>query len=180
MQYYNNIRSLEDVQKCLVATYKNEDSSFKMHISFGYVTEKYEGEEYKVKLYQPSQQYYNDKPTLIRTKKDILKFASKINGEKIIYKIASQFPNSATRLSYPIGSTLKLPEYIKNINLIVGLEGVKYNLCFWACLALAEGCRSDKYISKAKQFFLEFYKTNPTKEYKGFDYVTELDKYEEF
>ena len=131
MHYYNDIRSLEDIQKCLVATYKNEDCAFKMHISFGYVTEKYEGEEYKIKLYQPSQQYFNEKPKLIRNKKDIMKFASKINGEKIIYKIASRFPNSATRLigvysmavkitrlNYPIGSVFKLPEYIINSKFI--------------------------------------------------------------
>ena len=193
MHYYNDIRSLEDIQQCLVTTYKNEDSAFKMHISFGYVTEKYEGEEYKIKLYQPSQQYFNDKPTLIRNKKDIMKFASKINGEKIIYKIASQFPNSATRLigvysmavkitrlDYPIGSIFKLPDYITNSKQIIGLERVENNLCFWACMALAEGCRSDKYIRKSKKLFLDFYKTKPPKDYKGFDYVNELDKYEKF
>ena len=45
MYYHNDIKSVEDVQKCLVATYKNEDSAFKMHILFGYVTEKYEEEK---------------------------------------------------------------------------------------------------------------------------------------
>ena len=47
-------------------------------------------------------------------------------------------------------------------------------------MALAEGCVSDRYIRTAKKLFLEFYKTKPTKDYKGFDYVNELDKYERF
>ena len=85
-----------------------------------------------------------------------------------------------TRLNYPIGSELKLPKYIKNSKLIISLEEIKDNLCFWGCIALAEGSRLDAYIGQTKKIFCEFYNTKITKEYKGFDYVNELDKYEEF
>ena len=123
------------------------------------------------------------------------KLLSNINGEKIIDKLASKFPDTKTRLigvysmavkvvrlDYPIGTKTQLPDYIKKSNFIIGLEDVENNFCFWACLALAEGCTKNRYIIKAKELFNKFYRKNVKKfdDYNGFDFVNELDKYEAF
>ena len=69
---------------------------------------------------------------------------------------------------------------LKTCKNIIGLENVDNNLCFWACLALAEGCRRDRYISKAKELYNSFYRSNPLENYEGFDFINELDEYETF
>src|SRR6266516_228738 len=193
MHYYNNIKSSDDIATSFMTTYKKENKAFKLLFSFGYVTEKYEEMEYKLKLYQPSQQYFYDEPVCIRNKKDINILTSKINAEHVVQKLTEKFPDSATRLigvysmavkvirlDYPIGSKIKLPDYIRNSKFIQGLEKVCNNLCFWACIALAEGARRDSYISKAKELFNTFYTKKVVNDYEGFDFVNELDKYEAF
>src|SRR4029079_9142510 len=51
--------------------------------------------------------------------------------------------------------------------------------CFWACMAVATGARSDRYVKKAKKLFEKFYQKKPnTIHYKSFDYVNELERYE--
>src|SRR6266516_45498 len=193
MHYYNNIKSLDDIVKSFMTTYKKENKAFKLLFSFGYVTEKHEEMEYKLKLYQPSQQYFYDEPVCIRNKKDMTSLISKINAEHVVHKITEKFPNSATRLigvysvavkvirlDYPIGSKIKLPDYIISSNFVVGLENVGNNLCFWACIALAEGAQPKRYIRKAKELFHTFYPNKTVNDYVGFDFVNELDKYEAF
>ena len=65
--YYNNIQSLDDISKYLMKTYQKEDKAFKLMISFGYVTErKTEEDGWKPKLFHPSQQYYHDKPKIVK------------------------------------------------------------------------------------------------------------------
>src|SRR5206468_5123516 len=100
------------------------------------------------KLYQPSQQYFYEDPVTIKSKEDINRLLSEINAEHIIYRLTEKFPDSNTkligvysmavkviRLNYPIGSKIKLPDYIKNSKLIAGLEEINNNLCFWGCIA---------------------------------------------
>jgi hypothetical protein len=207
MKFYNNIKSLDDIKKYLLKTYENEDNAFKLSFSFGYVTEKYEEkividentkEEndeggYKIKLFYASKNYYNTKPKVIRNRKDMDNLVSKINAHKIIRKLTSRFQDSGTRLigvysmgvkvvrlDFPIGSKVKLPDYIKNSPHILGLENTDNNMCFWACLALADGARRDRFITKAKKLFNAFYDNSSVDEYEGFDYVNELDRYEKF
>ena len=193
MYYYNDIKSLDDITSGLMQTYKKESNAFKLLFSFGYVTEKPDGDEYLIKLYQPSQQYFYDKPKSITNKKDMNRLITKINAGNIIYKLTQKFPDTKTRLigvysmavkvirlDYPIGSKVQLPEYIKISNNIIGLENTENNLCFWACIALAEGARKDRYITKSKELFNTFYKTKFKDDYEGFDLVNELDAYEAF
>ncbi|HLX53642.1 MAG TPA: hypothetical protein VKR58_06860, partial [Aquella sp.] len=200
MYYYNHITSLDDVHDNLMKTYKEENNAFKLLLSFGYVTEKRiekkdEPDEYVIKLYYASQQHFYDKPKTIKNKNDMSNVSSKINREKIIEKLTAKFPDTKTRLlgvysmsikvirlDYPIGAKIQLPDYIKKSSFIIGLEDAENNLCFWACLAIAEGCTKNRYITKARELFNQFYKTNMKKfdDYKGFDFVNELDKYEAF
>jgi hypothetical protein len=192
MYFHNQIKTLEDVKLKLISVYKKENNAFKFHLAFGYVTEKTVDENSRVYLYKPGRQYFNDEPTIIKNKKDMEDFASGINRETIVHKIATSFPDTSTRLlgvysmavkviklDYPVGTSIELPDYIENSNNIIGLKDVANNLCFWACIALADGCRRERYITKAKQLFNKFYKNKrKIEEYKGFDYVKELDKFE--
>ena len=166
MYYYNDVTSLDYVHKNLMKTYKDENNAFKLLLSFGYITEKKKEndmDDYEIKLYEPSQQYFYDTPKTIKNKKDMNNLVSNINGDKIIHKLASQLKTGSKtrligvysmavkviRLDYPIGSKIQLPDYIKKSNFICGLEDVENNLCFWACLALAEGCTKNRCTKKA-------------------------------
>ncbi len=199
MYYYKHITSLEDVHENLMKTYKDENNAFKLLLSFGYITEKQkenDTDDYEIKLYEPTNQYFYDKPQTIKNKNDMNNLLSSINGDKIIYKLASQLKTGTktrligvysmavkvVRLDYPIGTKTQLPDYIKKSNFIIGLEDVENNFCFWACLALAEGCTKNRYITKARELFNKFYRKNVKKfdDYNGFDFVNELDKYEAF
>ena len=62
------------------------------------------------------------------------------------------------RLDYPIGSKVKLPNYLKLSKHIITLENTDNNLCFWACIALADWSRKDRYITKATELFHKYYK----------------------
>src|SRR5271169_467143 len=173
MYYYNHITSLGDVHNNLMKTYKDENNAFKLLLSFGYITEKKNenSDDYEIKLYRATQQYFYDKPKVIKKKSDITNLLSEITGGKIIHKLTMKFPDNKTRLlgvysmavkvirlDFPIGAKIQLPNYIKNSNYIIGLEDPDNNLCFWACLALAEGCTKSRYTKNAKELFNDFYR----------------------
>jgi len=80
-------------------------------------------------------------------------------------------------LSYLIGNCIDLPQHIIKSIHIISLDKVENNLCFWACCALMYGCRRDKYITKTKELFIKYYGSY-NNDYKGFDYITELPKFE--
>ena len=137
--------------------------------------------------------FFNDDPKVIKNKQSMDKLISKLSADKIVHKLTNRFPDYGTRLigvysmgvkvvrlDFPIGSKIKLPDYIKNSPHILGLENTDNNLCFWACLALADGARGDRFIAKAKKLFHAFYNNASINEYEGFDYMNELDKYESF
>src|SRR5271155_3625576 len=93
MYYYNHIISLDDVHKNLMKTYKDENNAFKLLLSFGYVTEKKKNndmDDYEIKLYEPTHQYFYDRPQTIKNKNDMNNLVSNINGDTIITKLASQ------------------------------------------------------------------------------------------
>src|ERR1051325_10140925 len=88
------------------------------------------------------------------------------------------------RLDYPVGSNIQLPDYIKSSRFITSLDQVDNNLCAWACFALINGSRKDRYLKQAKELFASFYGLDKKQtedkisKYPGFDYINELDKYE--
>ena len=66
--------------------------------------------------------------TIIKNRKDINNLISKLNREEIIQRVTEKFPDTKTkligiysmavkviRLDFPIGSKIKLPEYIKDL-----------------------------------------------------------------
>ena len=190
MYYFNNVTSEQSIYKYLDRIYHQEDKSFKILISFGYVTENTATET--VRLFSPTQQYFFDHPIVIKNSQDINMLKHQIDRESIVHKISQRFPDSQTRLlgvyamgvkvirlDFPIGAKITLPHYIKVSKFINGLEDLDNNLCFWGCMAMAHGCRKDRYITKTKELFNDFYRGKKDfNNYTGFDYVNELDKYE--
>ena len=193
MTIFNNINSLNKIYECLDTTYQSENKAFKINIVFGYITEK-EGD---IRLIKPGRNYFFNEPRVIKNGEDLKDLKNNINQESIVDSLTRQFPDShttligvyamavkITRLDFPIGSKIVLPQYIKGCQYIISLEDVNNNnMCFWSCMALANGCRKDRYIKKANTLFTEFYngrKTRIPTDYVGFDYVNELSQYEKF
>ena len=194
MYHYNNITSLDDVKQSLLNTYDKESSAFKLHYSFGYVTEKPDSDHnYKMSLYHAGKNYFNKNAITIKNKKDMLKEIDKLNTGYIIHRVAESFPNSSTRLigvyglavkivrlDFPIGANIEIPDYIKYSPFITSLDKVKNNLCFWSCLALASGSKPNGEIKQSKELFNNFYQHKQFEDYPGFDFVNELANYENF
>ncbi|HLX55078.1 MAG TPA: hypothetical protein VKR58_14125, partial [Aquella sp.] len=135
MYYFNNVESVESIYKYLDQVYMKEDKAFKIHISFGYVSENITSGE--VKLYAPTHQYFFDHPLVVKQKQDIDNIKENINRESIIHKISRQFPDTQTRLlgvyamgvklirlDFPIGAKRTLPDFIKKSRFINALQGV--------------------------------------------------------
>src|SRR5271157_3093401 len=192
MYFNNDIEYLEDIGETLLNTYKKENNGFKLHFSFGYVTEKLNEEGvYEANLFKPGRPHFHENPKIIKNKTDMRNVIEKLNAEKIIHKLSERFKDSKTklvgiysmavkviRLDFLIGSNkIKLPQYINKSPSINALADCDTNMCFWGCLALAEGCRSDCYITKAKELFKTFYGKPWDKNYNGFN-LQDLDKYE--
>src|SRR6476469_8004895 len=192
MYFFNNIDSLEKIHECLEEIYKNESKSIKLNIAFGYVTQK----EEDIKLIKPGRNYFFNEPYVMKNGEDLKRLKTRLTEESIMNNVTNQFPDSQTqllgvyamavkitRLDFPIGARISLPNYMKTSIYINGLEDVDNNMCFWACMTLAKGCRKDRYIKKANELFTEFYKCRKTRTpavYCGFDNINELDRYEEF
>ncbi|UMM32809.1 hypothetical protein L5515_006485 [Caenorhabditis briggsae] len=114
------------------------------------------------------------------------------DAEKLVIEERKKFPETKnigvyamaakiTRLDFPIGAPINLPQYILDSKTIKSLQNVDNNMCFWYCVAVAEGCREDRASRKAKELFANFYGAEKrVTNYVGFDYVNELDKYEKF
>src|SRR6185436_8492866 len=190
MTFYNHIDSLKKVHDCFDREFQRENNAFKINIAFGYVNEK----DGQVSLFKPSRNFFFDKPIVIKNKQDLENLKKAVDEQAIVTHLSNLFKESntrllgvyamavkITRLDFPIGSNIVLPEYIESSMFIVSLENVENNTCFWSCMALAKGARRDRYKTKTKELFTKFYEERmKPKEYLGFDYVNELDCYEEF
>src|SRR6267154_5444752 len=192
MEFFNHITSLQNIHECLYSVYQNEDNSIKINISFGYVTIK----EETISLIKPGRNYFFSETKVIKNNEDLKLLQNEITHDSIIVHLTNQFPDTQTqllgiysmavkitRLDYLIGGKITLPKYIIDSRFINSLQEVNNNLCFWACIALAKGCRKDRYKTVANELFTEFYRnTNPymPSMYAGFDYIRELDLYEHF
>ena len=194
---YFNIKSHEDIEKILLNIYNQESNEFKIHISFGYVTENIiTGNRY---IYYPSNKYFSDTPYLVKSRKSIDNLSKLLNAQEISDNVSQTFPESGIilsgvwgmntkifRLDYPVGSEISLPDYIKSSTHIVSLQDCPNNLCAFACFALMHPkIRRDRYILKAKELFSKFYNldknesTRKLETYLGFDYINELDRFEQ-
>ena len=63
------------------------------------------------------------------------------------------------KMDLPIGcNNVQLPDYITNSNYMNSLNNISNNLCFFGCIALAEECRRDRYMNRARELFHNFYR----------------------
>ena len=80
------------------------------------------------------------------------------------------------KLDQPIGcAKINLPNWLINSHYIQSLNNVENNLCFFACIALAENVRRDRFKKRCKEIFYHFYGEKTTKEvlesYEGVVYI---------
>lgn len=134
----------------------------------------------------------------MKNAEDLRSIKQKLTQESITMYLSQSRPDSKTiilgvyvmglkitRLDFPIGSKRQLPDYIKDSKFIDSLENAENNMCFFNCIALATGCRIDRYKKKSKEIFDKFYEKSIKRgkrkyeEYVGFDFVNELDHFEE-
>jgi len=120
----------------------------------------------------------------------MIRILSKITDHAIKTELDQLLPNTQSELigvysmmvktydlSYLIGTCIDLPSYVTKSRYIISLSTVENNMCFWACCALMYGYKKDAYVKKMKEIFTKYYgKYNNN--YKGFDYVNELPKFE--
>jgi len=160
-----NISSLSNVYNILNNMYNKAKSAFKIHISFSYVfINKITG---YVTNNSPTTKFYFNSPQLIRNTIDMINMLNKISDYAIKSNLDQLLPNTLSQLigvysmgvkifnlSYLIGTSIILPDYILNSKYIIPFDTVENNLCFWICSALMHGCRRDKYITKTKELFI--------------------------
>jgi len=177
-----NISSLANAHNILNNIYKSSNSSFKIHISFGYVfmNKKTTGE---ITVNSPTTKFFFNLSQIIRFKSDMDNMLNKITDHSIKFEIDQLLRNTQSQpmgvyslgvklydLAYIIGTCVKLPDHIIKSRRIISLDKVENNLCFWACCALMHGARRDKYITKTKELFIKYYGSY-NNNYKGFDYI---------
>lgn len=144
-------------------------------------------------VHEPSNNYYLNKTHAIRNANDMENLIlSKFSDDDIREKLEKEALDTKTRLigifsmgikitllDYAIGSKLQLPKYIKDSHSIISLDDVENNMCFWACIAVMLGAKRDSYVKLMKQLFTQTYGHSNYKSYFGFDYNSELEKFEE-
>jgi len=183
-----NITSLSNVYRILNNIYNKAKSAFKKHLSFGYVFINKITDD--VTINSPTTKFYFNNPQVINNKIDMINMLTKITDHTIKSDLDQTLPNTQSQLigvysmgvkifnlSYLIGTSINLPEYILKSKYIISLDKVENNSCFWACCALMHGCRRDKFITKTRELFIKYhglYNTN----YNGFDYINELTQFE--
>jgi len=166
MRIYN-ITSEADAHKILKDLLINSSTSFKIHISFGYVfINRTTGQ---IIANPQSNSFYFNKPQLIRFRSDMTKLLTKINAHSIKFKLDQDLPDTQSQLigaysmgvkiydlGYPVGSTINLPNYILKSRKINSLNTVENNLCFWACCSLMCGCKKMLMLKNLKNYLSSF------------------------
>ena len=201
--FYNHIKSHQDIIHILSQTYKKATSAIKINFSLGIVTEELKevNYEYHIKSAGELERFstINEQgkniPELfhIYNRRTFNNMIRECSEEKIINWLNSLLSSSSSkligvfsmavkiiRLDQPIGCTkINLPDWILNSNYIISLSNIENNLCFFACIALAENCRRDRFTGRCIKLFYEFYgKNNITTEklrnYEGIKYEENL------
>ena len=194
-QHIYNIYEYNDIVKALNDVYKNSNHAFKLNVSFGIVFERpplLDKAISEITIHEPSNKFYFNYQHAVRNAKDmsnlIVAYFSDTTLKEHYEALA---PDTKTRLigiysmgikitllDYAIGANINLPPHIRNSPCIISLDNVENNMCFWACLALMNGARKDRYKKRMRTLFTDFYKRNNSN-YEGFDYANELDQVEE-
>lgn len=195
--YIYNVSSLNFIISKLSGIYSTQKKIFKVSVSLGFVYE-LKGSDSKGK---PFYTYNTSRPSnsklllsaeLVKNKKMLMdNVLNKLTEENIIDYLDKQRPTSAHKIigvnavmiriygmEHNIGASIPLPDLLAKSHSIINPES-SYNMCFWNCMAYNQ-IKNKRCATLGKELYTAFYGTTPQKDYKGFDYINEIDKYEDF
>jgi len=203
--YFTGLTSVEDIKRKLKDLYRQQTDAFKVTLSFGFIFEVVQTkmvldenedlipdeEFYTYVVFRPSNVIFFTEGVLIRNKSDFKSMTDGITFEELQNYISKCRPSSAhkiigiysmgvkiMKMDKKIGSTITIPDYVaKNQNFVN--PDSSYNKCFWVCSAYDE-TKNKRCVSRANELYEAFYGKQPTRDYLGFNYLTELDDYEKF
>ncbi len=192
---FNAVKSLNEIKLAVKTIFNKQSNAYKFSISFGFILE-FENVVDDVvtltyKAYSPtfaSQKFYKE-AVYIGAECDLEKLD--IIGEDIKAYCAHFFPNSKCRLigiisahmkifslQQLIGCAIDLPEYILKNRYVFSLKDSKNNMCFWDCVGIHKTKKRNGFMKASKSAFSEFYGKYET-DYRGFDFIKELDRFED-
>ena len=178
--------------------YQEQEYSFKMNISFGYVLRHSETRELRF-FYPHQNESILRGPVTISNKKSLRRVKDKLRQTDILQKLFLQRPDTKWTFyrlvsvmysvfhikEFPLGHGL-LPPFIKKKKCIIGLD-TSYNgriftdnLCIFRCLAVHRGSKLRKLSTTTKNLFnIYLQKCNKSKEtFKGIT-LSEMSRFEE-
>jgi stress-induced morphogen len=182
--------SVDELKLRIQENHTNQTLRYWFDSQLGYVLRNIESDE-RIQFYPSDNTSFfdvNDLP-LVNTSIDLV--LNQFDGDDLLEKLKR--PNSKWRVEsiyeyvllttplpeVPIGSSVILPDFIRNSKSIVSFQNVPYNLCFWYCLAHQRytELRLDRLSTKAKNLYKDFYKSKAGKMYSGVE-IQELDQIE--
>lgn len=137
---------VEDMKQNIVANHNNQKERYWFDIQFGNILRNVETCEH-VQFYPSGNTSFFNVGEHPLVNDSIHAILEQIEGDNIVDKLKR--PNSKWTIEriceyvilttplqgMPIGSAIKLPDYIMNSKSIISFDGVGNNLCFWYCLA---------------------------------------------
>ena len=186
---FNRIKAIKDVRDAVEKVYNAQEKAFKCSISFGFILEFQKDESISYKCFNASVIKYHKEAVYINKKQDLEKL--EIDEESIMKYCKEFFPDSKAKLiaimscyiktfnlEQNIGACIELPEYILKNRCLYSLKDAKNNMCFWDCVGIHISKKRNGFMKASKSAFIEFYEEYD-KNYKGFDFVNELDRFED-
>ncbi|XP_078677627.1 uncharacterized protein LOC144914071 [Branchiostoma floridae x Branchiostoma belcheri] len=149
--------NVDDLTDKVWAIFRDQKTSFKINLSYGFVLRNNEGE---LRYYYPCENNHTflKNPVIVDNEKDLQRFLDQIANKDVLEYCRQQRPDSkwivhaiphvefyVSKLgNHPIGAPKNLPAYLVNNKAINALQSGMHgpyedNLCFFRCLALQYG-----------------------------------------
>ncbi|KAI8519518.1 hypothetical protein Bbelb_027750 [Branchiostoma belcheri] len=169
-----NSVNVDDLADKVWAIFRDQKTSFKINLSYGFVLRNNEGE---LRYYYPCENNHTflEKPVIVDSEEDLQRFLDQITNKDILEYCRQQRPDSkwivhaiphvefyVSKLSnHPIGAPKNLPAYLVHNKAIVTLQSgtngpFDDNLCFFRCLAAHYG-KDPKQLETATKELLKQY-----------------------
>lgn len=184
--------SVDDLKVRIQENHTNQRLRYWFDIQLGYVLRNIETDE-RIQFYPSDNTSFfnvNDLP-IVNTSID--RVLNQLDGDDLLEKLKR--PNSKWSVEsiyeyvllttplpeVPIGSSMILPDFIKNSKSIASFQNVSHKLCFWDCFARPRypEIRLDRLSTKAKDLYKDYYKIKGNKNYSGVD-IQELVEIEDY
>ncbi|KAI8495466.1 hypothetical protein Bbelb_269210 [Branchiostoma belcheri] len=169
-----NSVNVDDLTDKVWAIFRDQKTSFKINLSYGFVLRNNEGE---LRYYYPCENNHTflEKPVIVDTEEDLQRFLDQIANKDILEYCRQQRPDSKwivhtiphvefyiSKLgNHPIGAPKTLPAYIVHNKAIVALQSGMHgpfddNLCFFRCLASHYGKDPKSLETATKDLFRQY------------------------